>query len=246
MISSIKRAISLIITISTFFVWCHSETIYYKLVSIQGESTPKVLGGGQFITFTGDQCFESNINGVSVKNGKLEINRYQSNSLKTVYSGSSYWGNKTNFIFSKSKQNLEVVTNKLSYKYVKSTPPDGVSTCSLIRSKSDSGESTVPPISPIPSQNGYNNGYYNGGANNNSGSNSNSNSNSNVNTPARKFKCAYCNGTGRIEKNDNAPANFGIDRPRQRCNECGKWYDPNAFTHYHQQCRHCGGTGYSK
>ena len=27
--------------------------------------------------------------------------------------------------------------------------------------------------------------------------------------PTRQFKCAYCNGTGRIERNDNAPASFG-------------------------------------
>lgn len=88
--------------------------------------------------------------------------------------------------------------------------------------------------------NGNNGGYHNGSSNSNLGSNSN------VNTPARKFKCAYCNGTGRIEKNDNAPANFGTDRPKQRCNECGKWYDPDVFTHYHQQCSQCGGTGYAK
>lgn len=74
---------------------------------------------------------------------------------------------------------------------------------------------------------------------------SNSQSETNRNS-TRSFKCTYCNGAGRIEKNDNAPASFGTDRPRQKCNECGKWHDPNVVTHYHQQCRHCGGTGYAK
>jgi len=51
---------------------------------------------------------------------------------------------------------------------------------------------------------------------------------------------------GSIEKNDNASANFGIGRPKQRCNECGKLYDPNVFNHYHVNCRHCGGTGFAR
>lgn len=85
------------------------------------------------------------------------------------------------------------------------------------------------------SQNNYNNTY-----------NNTSNSNTSHTQPSRQFKCAYCNGVGRIEKNDNAPATFGTNKPRQRCNECGTWYDPTVFTHYHQQCSHCGGTGYAK
>ena len=71
------------------------------------------------------------------------------------------------------------------------------------------------------------------------------NSNSLV-QPTRQFKCAYCNGSGRIEKNDNAPASFGQSRANKKCNECGKIYDPTVFTHYHVQCRHCRGTGNTK
>ena len=60
------------------------------------------------------------------------------------------------------------------------------------------------------------------------------------------FKCAYCNGTGRIVKNDNAPASFGLSKANKKCNECGKTYDPTVFNHYHVQCGHCGGTGKMK
>lgn len=80
----------------------------------------------------------------------------------------------------------------------------------------------------------------------NNSTSSSSNSNSSSSQTSNRFKCAYCNGTGMIEKNDNAPATYGQNQPRQKCSTCGKWYDPGVFTHYHQQCRHCGGTGYTK
>lgn len=77
-------------------------------------------------------------------------------------------------------------------------------------------------------------------------SSSSNNNGSTTIQPTRKFKCPYCNGTGRIEKNDNAPASFGQSKANKKCSECGKIYDPTVFNHYHQQCRHCGGTGYNK
>lgn len=59
----------------------------------------------------------------------------------------------------------------------------------------------------------------------------------------KQSTCSYCNGAGVVEKNDNAPSTFGNRKPKQQCKECGKWYDPNLFIHYHQICRHCNGTG---
>ena len=90
---------------------------------------------------------------------------------------------------------------------------------------------------PGNNDNSSNNYYNNGGSSTNGHSNSQS---------ARKFKCAYCNGSGRIERNDNAPASFGQSRANKKCNECGKIYDPTVFNHYHVQCGHCGGTGNAK
>ena len=94
---------------------------------------------------------------------------------------------------------------------------------------------------PTPMGNNVDKGGYvnSSGANNKNGAVS-------TTQPARKFKCAYCNGTGRIERNDNAPASYGQTRANKKCNECGKIYDPTVFNHYHVQCGHCGGTGNSK
>lgn len=94
---------------------------------------------------------------------------------------------------------------------------------------------------PTPMGNNVNNDGYvtSNGANNNTGTGS-------AAQPALKFKCAYCNGAGRIEKNDNAPASFGLSKANKKCNECGKIYDPTVFNHYHVQCGHCGGTGNAK
>lgn len=94
---------------------------------------------------------------------------------------------------------------------------------------------------PTPMGNNVNNGGYvnSNGTNNNTGTGS-------AKQPARQFKCAYCNGSGRIERNDNAPASFGQTRANKKCNECGKIYDPTVFNHYHVQCGHCGGTGNAK
>lgn len=91
---------------------------------------------------------------------------------------------------------------------------------------------------PTPHNNSQSN-YYNSSSSSSSGSYNSSKQTS------RRSKCAYCNN-GMIEKNDNAPATYGTSRPKKKCPTCGKWYDPNVFNHYHQQCRHCGGTGYAK
>ena len=78
-----------------------------------------------------------------------------------------------------------------------------------------------------------------------SSSSSYSSNNSNTQSSS-KYKCAYCNGTGQVVKNDPAPPSFGIDQPKKTCPTCGNWYDPTVSVHYHQKCIHCGGTGYPK
>ena len=69
------------------------------------------------------------------------------------------------------------------------------------------------------------------------------NSGGGANSSNSASRCTWCNGTGKVVKNDNAPANFGISKPKQRCPECGEIYDPNVRNHYHQTCSHCHGTG---
>lgn len=140
-----------------------------------------------------------------------------------VYEGFSAWGNKTYYHVDGNKNMKKVCDFSSAYGF----------------------DTFVYPMSrngdPTPQGNNVNNGGYvnRNGANNN-------NSTGSTTQPVRQFKCAYCNGTGRIERNDNAPASFGQTRANKKCNECGKIYDPTVFNHYHVQCGHCGGTGNAK
>lgn len=218
------------------------ETFCYKLTSSSDSSIK--IGGVQFMSFIGDQCYESSSNGVKIHDGKLNKNSYLSSSNVIVYTGKCFCGNGAKFEFSPDKTSLTVTSKDgHRFKFVKISPPKDVKTSSYQINNN---------TSPNPQ---YNGGYdYGTGANPQPTYNSpsctiqnNSSSQSNSQTQQTNTRrCVYCNGTGRIEKNDNAPANFGTDRPKQRCNECGKWYDPDVFTHYHQQCRQCSGTGYAK
>lgn len=214
-------------------------TSYYALLKIQEyDKVISKCNGGQFVKVSKNICFDTDSKGNDVGNGKLyrELNNH---SNEHIYTGDSFHG-KARYIFNADYSMLTVEINPhFKYYYKRSSVPNGVLTCSLIK-KRNRGNETI--------SNGYNNSTQWNNSYNNSGANPNNrNSYNNSSSPqTRQFKCTYCNGTGRIEKNDNAPANFGTDRPRQRCNECGKWYDPDVFTHYHQQCRHCSGTGYAK
>jgi len=216
------------------------ETYCYKLIE-SSEPTIKT-GGVQFISFIGDQCYESSLNGAKIHEGKLNKNSYQSSSNKIVYNGKCFCGSGAKFEFSPDKTTLTVISNAGSiFKFIKISPPSGVRTSAyLVEESSDSYHKDGFISGSIP-ESAYNSSsnYFN----NSSGSYSNSNSSPTL--PSRRFKCAYCDG-GTIERNDNAPATYGQSRPRQKCPTCGKWYDPNVVTHYHQTCRHCGGTGYAK
>lgn len=57
-------------------------------------------------------------------------------------------------------------------------------------------------------------------------------------------RCPWCNGTGRITKNDHVPqyglSNYNIE---VKCNECGTTFNKTYTNHYHLNCGHCGGTG---
>lgn len=171
-----------------------------------------------------EECEVEFFDGYITVNGGIHQFVKESGSWK-VYGGQSmgWGGNNTTFYY-------YVDANKNMKQVCESSFPYGFDT--FIYPMSMNGD-------PTPQNNSSSTSY-------NNTTRGSSNSNSPRTQTSSKFKCAYCNGTGRIERNDNAPASFGTDRPRQRCNECGKWYDPNVVTHYHQQCRHCGGTGYAK
>lgn len=172
-----------------------------------------------------EECEVEFFDGYITVNGGIQTFVKESGSWK-VYGGQSmgWGGNNTTFYY-------YVDANKNMKQVCESVFPYGADT--FVYPMSRNGD-------PTPHNSSSSNSYCG------SSSVSSSNSNTSQTQTSSRRKCVYCNGTGRIEKNDNAPANFGTDRPRQRCNECGKWYDPDVFTHYHQQCRHCGGTGYAK
>lgn len=214
------------------------DVVCYKLVETT-EATTKI-GAIQFVSFIGDQCYESDVNGISVKNGMMKKNEYQSNRNSFVYDGTCFCGSGAKYTFSSDKATL-TVTSKNGSKFIfrRVIPPKGVTTCSLIRPHSSEANNAM----------GFDDYTYNNSLpvqqpmQNDNGTNSKQNV---VNKTKDRRKCLYCNGTGQITKDDNAPSNFGIEKPKQQCQICGKWYNPNVFVHYHLNCGHCGGTGFAK
>ncbi|MDE6480910.1 MAG: hypothetical protein K2L45_11665 [Muribaculaceae bacterium] len=237
----------LISTFIAFIVGIYIQTIsaqvtnYYalsKIIDFDKESTQ--CKGGQFVKISKNICYDVDANGNDVGNGKL-YRDLGDTTCDIVYIGYSFHG-KCRYIFNSDYSSLTVEINPhCKYVYKKTSIPVGVYTCSLIKKKSGGGGETRSPVN----SSAYS-AYPQAGINQNVNTNRISNPSKTIPIPRRDFKCAHCNGTGRIEKNDNASASFGTQKPRQRCNDCGKWYDPNVFVHYHQQCRHCGGTGKTK
>lgn len=236
-----NRLLILIILAIFGFSISPAQTFYYKLSKIKtNDKIETNVSGGQFITFIDENaCYESDKNGIGVGHGILEKSKSYSTASMSYFIGGCYWGREAAYKFKSDKSKLNVVLNNGTiYVYEKRVPPSGVITCTLIRIKDTSGGSASPSL---PAASISSNAYYPTQTDVPSPPNSNSSNSVEV-----KRKCVWCNGTGQLTKEDNAPGNFGIEKPRQRCNVCGKWYNPNLFTHYHIQCRHCGGTGWAR
>lgn len=57
-------------------------------------------------------------------------------------------------------------------------------------------------------------------------------------------KCPWCNGTGRIAKDDHVTHYTSPDCDLYvKCGECGITYNRTYRNHYHLNCSKCGGTG---
>lgn len=217
------------------FFWtgvCNAQNVhYYKLSRVQhnGKSNRNV-SGGQFITFCGSICFESNSKGLSIGNGTLKKNASYSNSQYTVYQGSSYWGSSTTFKFNADKSVLNVVLdNGDIYVYKRATPPAGVTTCSLIRkqgsgrrSSSHGGGYSPPSRRPTPSYTPSNPG----------GNNSSSR------YVERSYTCNYCHGKGTVTDCDSSIPDFTGNG--KYCSECSKHV---PMCHVHKRCPSCRGKG---
>ena len=137
MISSmIKRFLTYLLLI-TFTLNVYAQTTYYfKLTNIHENKSSLKIQGGQFITFVGDICYESDNKGIGVGHGTLTYNPHYSNNNIKKYMGKSYWGNDAVYAFNADKSVLNVITETgMILVYKRDTPPNGVYTCSLIKKK---------------------------------------------------------------------------------------------------------------
>jgi len=241
MISWSKRIAAIALCVLTYFFVNAQSVYYYKLTKakINGVVSTNV-SGGQFICIYDGVCFDSDIRGNGVGNGQL--NKHTDSKI-VVYYGDSYFGKSSYYKFDNTFNKLNIITSKGDiYAYVKTSPPKGVTTSSLIKKAHNRNGST----DYYDNNNILSNSYPSSSTYNYETSNPNNSHNGTSHNNSQKRKCVYCNGTGQITNNDSAPSNFGIDKPREQCPTCGEWYNPNVFNHYHIRCRHCGGTGYAK
>ena len=131
-------------------------TFYYKQIKrvVNGQTFTDNISGGQFITFQGRICYESDSNGMAVGHGTLKY-QDQGNELRT-YIGSSYWGNNTKFRFNRERSRLNVVTpDGVIYVYTKTDAPTSVSTCSLIRKNNSGSYNTNMYVPSAVNENSY-------------------------------------------------------------------------------------------
>lgn len=213
-----------------------AQTYYYKLDRIvrNGVSSTNT-SGGQFITFNSRCCYESDKAGYSVGNGRLDY-KYVENGLK-VYYGESYLGSNSTCLVTQDLNTVNLKAENVVYVYKRSTPPSGVTTCSLIRKNTPSyssseenvgGDYTVMPSQPV----------YNGGGG--------TSTTTIITTPERKtptkvwHECSLCHGKRTIV-HESFVSTYGHDT-QWYCSQCGSnvW---RSSGHSHVTCTQCGGQG---
>lgn len=207
-----------------------AETYYFKLTKkIDHGNSYTNTAGGQFITIKNNECYDSDKFGYSVGNGRLKYSASLSKSSPT-YSGKSYFG-QVIYRFNNDYSILNIhVNDDLIYVYKRTSPPEGVTTCSLIKKHSaptyqynnyyDPGV-YVQDYSP-----GYEQNNYNSPSNNN-------NNNNYYYHKSHKKSCTACGTTGKC------PTCYGTKIARSfgneyRCNACNANGD----------CSVCKGKGY--
>lgn len=234
--------LSLLFILGACIVQAQNVSYYALTKTSRNGAISTNVSGGQFITFMGDICYESNKKGIGVGHGTLKLNTSYSNSDYKVYMGSSYWGKNATFKFKTDMSVLNVVLeNGDVYVYKKQTAPPSATTCSLIRGKNSSSGSGSYTSSSSPTYQNNNPTYTPFGGNNNSGnSGGNSNTNRNNNNKQRS-ECSLCHGKGRIVRDSPVPV-YGNDS-RVRCNECGGYFMASTG-HSHITCTQCHGKGY--
>lgn len=206
------------------------DIYYYKQTKIirNGKHTTNVTGG-QFITFVGRVCYESNNKGVSVNHGLLEKNSSRSTNEITTFIGESYWGKNTEFRFNVDRTILNVcLENGTVYVYSKATPPANQVTCSLIRPKSSSDGGGSIIVTPIP---GGNNGTISGSSTNQQPRNHEQEKRDILNKTVGE-NCGACKGSGKCRACNGTKVAHSMGNT-YTCTACDK----------NGNCGACNGTG---
>lgn len=224
----------------TFTIAAQTKCFYYALTkSVHNGISSKNVSGGQFITFLGDICYESNKKGIGVGHGKLQLNKNYSDYDFKIYMGESYWGNETTFKFKSDLSVLNVILeNGDVYVYKRQSAPSSVTTCTLIRKRGNS-DSNVNSYIPVYSGTSGYAGSYNTTTINNTPC---KNATTTNNRQPTKHTCSLCHGQKRIVK-DTYPALYGTTDYKVRCNECGGYF-LRSTGHTHITCPQCHGKGY--
>lgn len=228
-----------------------AQTYYYRYTkSIIKGVEDKNVSGGQFITFEGKKCFESDKYGNNVGNGSMAYDAEVSRATQLeTYWGSCYWSKNAHMKFTadKSLMNIETNAGKI-YVYKRATVPANVTTCSLIREpgprKSEmGGGGYTPPVYPV--QPNYPQGGFGGGGTTTGpgGGGSKPVKSDRLKKEKVRRECRACNGKGTYEKNGDAVTFGSSTRYKIRCNTCGYEYW-NTQTHSHPACPTCHGKGY--
>lgn len=213
------------------------NTHYYKLTrKVENNVSSTDVSGGQFFTFIGDICYESDKKGKNVGNGTMTRNSAYSTSQYKIYQGSCYYGSNASFKFNSDKSVLNIVCdNGNVYVYKRCTAPTGQETCSLVRNSSSGGGNGgiytggfIPqPVYPTPTP---------------TPQTIPSSPTTAPTTQSSQIKCSYCHGTGRVAKNTYPPM-YGATDYKVRCPECGEEHLKSAG-HVHVTCPNCHGRGY--
>ena len=186
---------------------------YYKNGSMQVQNS----SSGQFVTRTGNVCYDSDSRGYTVGNGSLRL--VNNSGTVSKYAGPCYYGEECTYTFFDSKGILNISDFAGNVYVYKRASPNGRSTCSLIASKRGTSGSYMPSGSEMSSSKSTSRGY------------------SSKTPNARKRKpCTKCIGNPGV-----CPTCHGTQSWQPSIGSSKKIKCPNCS---HGECSLCRGTGY--
>ena len=211
------------------------ETYFYRLLYTidKGKKIDGVENSGQFITFVKDACYESDIYGTDVENGYLNLTMDETNGLTETFRGTAYWGENCKFIFTSQRKSLHIDTPQgWKIVYRRSDPPEGTTTCSLLRSKDEIIRQMILQEALEQERQSLEELY----------SNSNKPTRSNEKS-SNKRMCPHCNGSGQMTVFSDRTSGFGLSPVYKECPVCHQQININGGGTHKHVCTYCNGTG---